>query len=964
VPWAIAAAIPLIAFVSYASLLLLIGRQGSRTRTARFFGVYLVSMLIWSLGALMMYVDPQRVVAWNKVMLSGAVLWPLAFYGFVLAFLRQEERPWRILLYAGMVLALVVLTLNALGHMTEFATYVGLAAFHLVRAYWRTTQVMERNRIGYALLGMAVIVLGSFTNIIPSLGAYPLDIAGNAINALLLAYAISRYRLLDISEVFRRGLYYLVPAAVVGTGYFLISLLAANVFRLVTTQYQLLILAALVAAVTAVVFHFLREQVQAWIDRLLFRERYDAGLMLQEISRAAASVLGQRELTDLILEEVTTKMHISQAAFFLRHEESGEFRMSAQRGLDRVARMRLRAGHPLLDTLSHHDEVLTREDLEVLPASRGLWAQEWEDLDRIAAHLFVPLHVPQGLTGILVVGAKRSQVPYSLDEHRTFSTLAHQMAVAIEKARLFSVEQRKARESTALLEIARAISSTQNLPNLLKGITRRTAEVCGVARCSILLLEEQGTRLVPLMSQYAGGREDGELWRVFKDDTYLETATPGSLVSKVVRERRAQVLERESLALLPATWTEPFGIQIALAVPLISQDQVIGVMILDHTRPDQRFSEEQMNLATTIGGQVAVAIDNARLWQQTVEEKERTQTIVQQAVAGIMVVDASFRVVVMNPAAEAVIGYRGEEVQGWSISDLCCTEVLAEGSEVRAALARGERVSEMEVTIRDREGVRLDLLLGIAPLPDGYLIGFADITRLKDVDRLKSNIVANVSHELRTPLASIKVYTELLLSNLDGTDAAQRTRFLDIIDQETDRLAELINDLLDLSRLESGEVEAHKVPLSVRGIVHTVAAQLEFQARDRRVSVHLDVPPDLPSLMANRALLTSLVRNLWSNAIKYSHDGGRVRVEARVEGDDMLLTISDEGIGIAADDLSHLFEKFYRSWSAEAAGIRGTGLGLVLSKQAAEAHGGTIDVESEEGVGTRFTVTLPIEAED
>jgi two-component system sensor histidine kinase VicK len=193
-------------------------------------------------------------------------------------------------------------------------------------------------------------------------------------------------------------------------------------------------------------------------------------------------------------------------------------------------------------------------------------------------------------------------------------------------------------------------------------------------------------------------------------------------------------------------------------------------------------------------------------------------------------------------------------------------------------------------------------------------------------------------------------------------DESQRRRFLGVIDQHSDRLSHLINDLLDLSRLESGEVEAHKVPLSLGRLIRTVAAQLEVQAREKRVMVHVDVSPGLPVLMANSSLMTSLVKNLLSNAIKFSHEGGEVRVEVWEDEASMVLRVSDEGIGIPAEDLPNLFEKFYRSWSAEAAGIRGTGLGLVLSKQAAEAHGGTIDVESEEGVGTRFTVQLPIEA--
>ncbi len=228
------------------------------------------------------------------------------------------------------------------------------------------------------------------------------------------------------------------------------------------------------------------------------------------------------------------------------------------------------------------------------------------------------------------------------------------------------------------------------------------------------------------------------------------------------------------------------------------------------------------------------------------------------------------------------------------------------------------------------------------------------------MDRLKSNIVANVSHELRAPLASIKAYTELLLDELEGDDRDLRQRFLKVIDQETDRLTELIGGLLDLSRLEAGQFVMRKEPLQVGEMVADTFGLFDIQAQESKISLHADIQPDLPPILADRELVNVLIKNLVGNAIKFSNEGERVDVVAREEGANLTLSVIDQGMGIPPDDLPHIFEKFYRVWSTTESGIKGVGLGLVLAKEAAEAHGGQIEVESELGVGSRFIVTLPI----
>jgi PAS domain S-box-containing protein len=359
---------------------------------------------------------------------------------------------------------------------------------------------------------------------------------------------------------------------------------------------------------------------------------------------------------------------------------------------------------------------------------------------------------------------------------------------------------------------------------------------------------------------------------------------------------------------------------------------------------------------------VSVAIENAGLYQQTLAEKERTATIVEQAFAGMILLDCELRVVSLNPAAETIIGEGGARVVGKQLGEVFDPSIVGESSLLRKAMTTGERVPPTEQTLVRGER-RRDVLLGVAPLPDGYLLSLADITQLKELDRLKSDIIANVSHEFRTPLAIIKAYAELLMDPEQDQAVETQHEFLTIIDAETDRLAGMVSDLLDIARLEAGRGNMARAFVQIEDVIADVLSLLQFQAHGRDVTLQVDVPPALPALLGNKDVLMTLVRNLLGNAIKFSRPGGAVDVIARQNGGALVLQVIDRGIGIAAEDLPHLFEKFYRAKAAQDAGIRGTGLGLVLVKQAVEAHGGTIAVESQRGEGTRFTVTLPVPAD-
>ncbi len=794
--------VPALAVLLYSSLLFITWRHGLHTKINRRFAWYLVSMIIWSVGALMMYLDRAHALAWNRVMLAGATLMPLTFFSFVQAFLGQRRFdswiPIGAIFYLGfLVLDIVGLLATGIA-VTErgiieytlgpaiplfaiyYAAFIGTAAYSLIVTLRTSRDFIIINRTKYIFIGLVLVVIGSITNSTENLGSYPIDIAANALNAAIIAYVIFRYQLIDLDVVFRKGLLYSIPTAIIGIGYFLVISLAVNLLHLVA-GYQVLIVSMIVAGVAAVVIQPLRDATQAWVDKYFFREKYDVALMLQHLSWTAVSVLDLDRLARMILDELTETMHITTAAVVLIDQESQTFRLRAQKGLPPDYILTMRGDNPILTWLGSRGELLRIEDVEVLPRFRGLWRQERAELDAAGVQLLLPLKVRTELVGVILLGPKRSGIPYSPDEHLNLMTLANQTAIAVQ---------------------------------------------------------------------------------------------------------------------------------------------------------------------------------NALLYQTTFDEKRRAETILQEAFAGIVVLDKNLHVQAMNPGAEAIMGFSPDQIAGRSLIGLLDAQVWDEGSPFLAALEGLKTVPPTETVLIGAQG-RRDVLLGVTPLSDGYLLNFIDITRLKDIDRLKSNIVANVSHELRTPLTSIKGYTDLLLAGYATDDPLLRQQFLTIISRETDRLVRFVNDLLDISRIESGRTAGDMEDLYLDEVIRESVRTLEVQATQSQVNIQLDLPPDLPPMYASKHLMTSMVKNLVSNAIKFSPNGSSVRITMHESQDSLQIEVSDQGIGIAPEDLPHLFSKFYRSESAWRSGIKGTGLGLALVKETVDMHHGQIAVESTVGQGTRFLITLP-----
>jgi two-component system phosphate regulon sensor histidine kinase PhoR len=324
---------------------------------------------------------------------------------------------------------------------------------------------------------------------------------------------------------------------------------------------------------------------------------------------------------------------------------------------------------------------------------------------------------------------------------------------------------------------------------------------------------------------------------------------------------------------------------------------------------------------------------------------------------GVMVTDTKGTIILVNPAFRKQFGLPGE-VEGRPLVEVCRHPDLLHAFEEQRET--GNEVT-CEITI---PVTNLVLLAHWVPLAKddgrrGTVAVFHDISDLKRVETMRRDFVANVSHELRTPVAVIKGYAETLL---DGAldDSPERGRhFVSIISGHAERLTNLINDILTLSKLEARDAALVLNPLDLGGTIRKAQMLMEDHARTKGIQLIADCPETLPKVPADQGQLEQVLLNLLDNAIKYTPDGGDVTIQARQEGEKVKVSVSDTGVGIPHKDLPRIFERFYRVDEGRSREQGGTGLGLSIVKHIVQLHGGEITVTSEAGKGSTFTVLLP-----
>ncbi len=627
--------------------------------------------------------------------------------------------------------------------------------------------------------------------------------------------------------------------------------------------------------------------------------------------------------------------------------------------------------------------VLAAGTSRVIDAAPQLPPCEAALLDQLHADslLLAPFIVQEIPIGIVTLGRAAGEPSFDGTEATLVESVVTQAEVAIQNAGLYEelrelnrslevriasrtreLEREKERLET-LYAVGQELSTTLDVETVLVKTLQRIAGAVGAEHAAIVVYDQEAQTL-------RSGARVGEPIPAMVDGPAISLAAAPGLVRCAIEERACVLVPDTEEGADPVQLDQEVeGPRSLIASPLIVGEDVRGVLLVAADPPDA-FDREQERLVIASAHQVAQAMNNALLYRREQIERTKTQAVLQSIADGVIVNDTQDNVIAINAAAQQILGQDAGAVLGqsvWRLFDIFEPngrgDALAALTQITSApLSWVGEVVETTLQVRDRVvSARMTPVVSTERKPMGAVTALRDITREVEADRAKSEFVSTVSHELRTPLTSIKGYSDLIFAGAVGPINDHQKRFVDIIRNNADRLTALINDLLDISRIESGRIKLDVEPQQLDEIVQEVADSLRDSITDKGLVLELNVGQDLPQVMGDRTRLIQIITNLLTNASKFT-DRGWIRISLlRLDGA-LRLDVSDSGIGISTEDQSKIFERFYRADTPVMEGRGGTGLGLAITKELVELHGGRMWVTSEVDVGSTFTVVLPAAA--
>ncbi|RRR69350.1 MAG: GAF domain-containing protein [Candidatus Viridilinea halotolerans] len=601
-----------------------------------------------------------------------------------------------------------------------------------------------------------------------------------------------------------------------------------------------------------------------------------------------------------------------------------------------------------------------------------------------AAYLGAPLHWERRLWGVLEL---RAEQPTSLEGSRELvAALLPQLAVAIaqtgQQLRAAPVGASDGETPTGLtllpphqqqlLALDARLEEMLALPELLSLLLRQALSATGAEAGAVLLVDHA---VGELLLQIAEGFPP-EHWHGL-------TATRRQRLSWDAAGLTGRADECDHAPLLRDVTHEPLllptgmDVQSELIAPILVNDCAAALLVLDSTRVNA-FGVEDLAFMRALCARAAHPLSRTLHYQDAIESANYLGQVFNNLPTGLALLDVNGKVVRTNPAWTQLWGLEQASRRETFHVSLDLIELLlprlSEPLRLTEFCSAGQRSPNETMNLRVRLSNPVQELQILAvPTRDsqrqisGRLWAVDDVTREREADRLKNEFVSIVSHELRTPLTSILGYTELLLSREFKSE--ERIQFIKTVYDEAERLAKLVEDLLSVSRIEAGKVQLNRWLNSLNSIVNELSTQLHTQLVVHRLL--LDIAPDLPPVYIDRDKIKQVIFNILNNAIKYSPKGGEIALEMALApplrlpanhppGRWIRVAIRDQGLGIAPDDLSRIWERFYRVDNTNTRRIGGTGLGLSITKALVELHEGQIWVESELGRGSSFYFTLPV----
>ena len=719
---------------------------------------------------------------------------------------------------------------------------------------------------------------------------------------------------------------------------------------------------------------------------------------LAEVGRDISATLEIEVVLERIVAYAKDLLQVETSAVYLPEADSGVLRGIAVVGKDaeEIKDFPITVGEGILGIIAKQKIGEIVNDAESDPRAKTITGTQ----ESIHEHLMgIPVLSKEHLNGLMAVWRTGKGLEFTEAELDFLSSLAQQAAVAIENARLFAETQRLAEEleqrvveRTAELEFEK--SNTETLLRILTEVSASLDLDRALSRTLALLNEavgaEQGTIMLvhadDNLLHYRAGY--GYLTGKSKPDSHGFTLKIGEgLAGWVVESREATFVEdlhKDSRWVKAGTASSKH--RSSIVAPLLVGEDVIGVLMVFH-RQVGYFGPERLGMVKAIAGQVAIAINNAHLYElirdqaerlgnmlrKEQEEASRSQAILEAVADGVLVTSSDNKITFLNTSAAAILDLKAENVIGQSLDAFggifgkaasTWMQTINDWSNDPASYQFGDSYAEQ----LELEDGRISLVHLAPIILQNDFLGtvsiFRDITHEVEVDRLKSEFVATVSHELRTPMTSIRGYVDILLMGAAGAVNENQKHFLQIVKNNTERLNILVNDLLDISRIEAGRVTLAPQSLDLRDVAEDMLADIlrRSQEENKPMAFSLDAAKNLPRVQGDSERIRQVLGNLVSNAYHYTPENGQITVHITSKnGNEVQVDVEDSGVGIPIEDQGRIFDRFYRGEDPLVLATPGTGLGLAIVKQLVEMHKGRIWLKSEGvGKGSTFSFTLPV----
>jgi len=747
------------------------------------------------------------------------------------------------------------------------------------------------------------------------------------------------------------------------------------------------------------------EQVKEEKIKTLEKRIKELELLNAEYELSAALINKNVELEEVVsmtLDRVMNLIKAERGCLMFWDEDEKELYIKSEKGPDNLpfGLSRLKSGEGIAGWAFETGEIFVVDDVRKEPR----FVSSPDDQIEIKSIISVPLIVEDSKIGVINIGTINEYHHFTEDEIKTLRLIASRAALVIENVNLRQkekeyIETLKGRneeikrqsekleeanerlnnslvklegankELASLFEISVSLGSSLDMDRMLSNVFEKISEFCGASAVTIALLQENAYLAIRAsvgLPEIRAGKyklmvKDIDPYyykRVFKEQK--------SLFFRNIENDRMEEFLRDKVIIRPDT-------RALYIFPLVYQDKTSGVMTVSCTK-ENMLSKKKLKFLEIISNHLAVSLENSRLFNETISKKDELNAIVHNMGDGVLTFDRDKKIISFNKAAERITGIKSINATGNPFETVLKLKVEEGKDENEMTEISIDKLTSLptlkwEGFLTTPDGKERFIstittsLKGVTGKVEGGIVVIRDFSREKEVEQLKSDFVSYVSHELRSPLTSIKGYTTMLIHHRNRFDDARNEEFLQIINNEIDRLARLIRNLLDLSKIESGKFDINKVKISIPVLAERVINTHKITSSEH--TLENTFPSDFPQVYADSDQVEQALNNLVSNGIKYSPHGGKINIGGEFNGEKVVIYVEDEGPGIAPEKADKIFEKFYRITGPSGTKIVGTGLGLFITRSIINAHGGHIWVEKRQNCqGSKFCFSLPYNVQE